>query len=288
MNRNYLNANYTFTLGRMNFTVEIDDSLSAEYRKRIYPEPHKKTLHYHPMHEIFFVFDEGIRISYENDALEYRNSIVCLPPYTRHFTHRSADYRILVSVGSLGKESDGFSSFLGSLLKPQDVSVIPMSHSGVKMLLEELSDVFYNGGAISGEVVASALKLIFHRIYSDTAPAERNAEYEQESQYLSISTLVNGCTTPGCDVTVKTVAEKLHLSEKQVARIVKKYYGKSLSQVINEEKLGYASYLLTSTCLPISDVAIQSNFHSDNYFFQKFKDHFGVTPLQYRKNFARR
>ena len=163
-----------------------------------------------------------------------------------------------------------------------------MSHSGVKMLLEELSDVFYNGGAISGEVVASALKLIFHRIYSDTAPAERNAKYEQESQYLSISTLVNGCTTPGCDVTVKTVAEKLHLSEKQVARIVKKYYGKSLSQVINEEKLGYASYLLTSTSLPISDVAIQSNFHSDNYFFQKFKDHFGVTPLQYRKNFARR
>ena len=72
-----------------------------------------------------------------------------------------------------------------------------------------------------------------------------------------------------------------------VAHIVKKYYGKSLSQVINDEKLGYASYLLTATSLPISDVAIQSNFHSDNYFFQKFKDHFGETPLQYRKSSVR-
>ena len=102
MNKKYLNANYTFTLGQTSLTVEIDDSLSAEYRAKNSPEPHNKMLHYHPMHEIFFVFDREIRISLEDGIGEYKNSIVCLPPNTKHFTHRSTDYRILISLNGGG------------------------------------------------------------------------------------------------------------------------------------------------------------------------------------------
>ena len=288
MNKSYLNANYTFTLGRTNLTVEIDDSLSAEYRAKNYPEPHNKMLHYHPMHEIFFVFDREIRISLENGIREYKNSIVCLPPYTKHFTHRSTDYRILISLNSDGGEKDSLANFLAALMKPQDITSIPLSSPNIKVLLEELCDIFHNRkNALSGEVATSALRMIFFRIYSDNATAERTDEYGHESQYLAISKLINNCMTQGNDVTIKTAAKALHLSERQVARIVMKYFGKSLSEVITEEKLNYAAYLLTSTTLPISEVAMQSNFHSDNYFFQKFKEHFGQTPLQYRKSAVR-
>ena len=38
-----------------------------------YPESNKKSLHYHPLHEVFFVFDEGISVMFENGIKEYKN-----------------------------------------------------------------------------------------------------------------------------------------------------------------------------------------------------------------------
>ena len=289
MNGSYQSANYSFSLGKMNFTVEIDDTLSAEFRSTHYPETNKKHLHFHPMHEIFFVFGEDVHISFENGIENFKNSIVCLPPNTKHFTHRSSDYRLLISPGKLSARNDGCASFFNDFLNAESVSVVPLASENLKALLCELSDIFYNHkNEMSAEIVTSILKLIMYRIYSDNAESERDNEYVNESQYLAISKLVNECTTPGNTVTIENIAEVLHLSKRQVTRIVQKYYGKPLSVILTEEKLNYAAYLLTSTNIPISDIALQSNFHSDNYFFKRFKAHFGTTPLQYRKSAMRK
>lgn len=50
-----------------------------------------------------------------------------------------------------------------------------------------------------------------------------------------------------------------------------------------EKRLGYARNLLHSGNLPVSDVAYQSGFENQTHFCRVFKEKFGTSPLQYRK-----
>ena len=284
MDSKQINAKYTFTMGGINFDVEIDDSLSAEYRAKKYPESNKKSLHYHPLHEVFFVFDEGISVVFEDGTKEFKNCILCIPPNTKHFTNRTSDYRLLFSCNANGPVKDGFSNFFKNIFT-SSIFCVPAIKQDVKDFLRELFFHFNNPQTVViDEVIVSFLKILFFHIYIlNGAPFLRNEKYGKESRYIVISRLVNECTTPGNDVTLSTIAEELHLSEKQVSKIIFKYYGKPLSEVITEEKLEYALYLLSTTNTPITEIAYKCNFHSENYFYHLFKKKFGVTPLKYRK-----
>ena len=59
----------------------------------------------------------------------------------------------------------------------------------------------------------------------------------------------------------------------------------SISDFINECRLEYAVNLLNSqSSLPVSQVAQTSGFSDANYFGRKFKERFGLSPSQYRKD----
>lgn len=50
-----------------------------------------------------------------------------------------------------------------------------------------------------------------------------------------------------------------------------------------EKRLNYARNLLHSGNLPVSDVAYESGFENQTHFCRVFKEKFGTSPLQYRK-----
>ena len=126
MSDSYINSKYNFTLSGVNFTAEIDDSLSAEYRAKKYPPASKKTLHSHPLHELFFVFDDGIKINLENEVLEYKNCIISFPPNTKHFTERISDYRLLFSCSIKEKNGDKLADFFLKKFTSNDICCIPV------------------------------------------------------------------------------------------------------------------------------------------------------------------
>ena len=285
MNPKYITARYTFAMGDVNFTVEIDDTLSAEYVRNKYIDEDRKRLHYHPLHELFLVFDDGIEITLEDGKKEYKNCILSLPPNKKHTTNRISDYRFLFSCSPRGNTGDGFSEFFLNMFSSEDVYCIPKIEGALVTLLRELLFHFSNPQTnVINDVIVSLLKVILFNIYvSAETPFVLKEKYSDESRYIILSRLISECILPSNDVTLSTVAEALHLSEKQASKIIYRYYGKSLTEVITEEKLEYASYLLSSTDVPISEIAYRCNFHSENYFYCVFKRKFGVTPLKYRK-----
>ncbi len=50
-----------------------------------------------------------------------------------------------------------------------------------------------------------------------------------------------------------------------------------------EKRLNYARNLMQSSTLPVSDVAYESGFENQTHFCRVFKEKFGTSPLQYRK-----
>lgn len=71
-------------------------------------------------------------------------------------------------------------------------------------------------------------------------------------------------------------------TQEHVARELKKYTGKTPTEIINEARLQHAAMLLITSARSISDISEECGFESLSYFFAAFKRRFGATPRGYR------
>lgn len=85
--------------------------------------------------------------------------------------------------------------------------------------------------------------------------------------------------------TLEKLANQLHLSTKQAARLVKKQYGMSFEARLTQTKLDMAVRLLTMTKLPVSEIAKNVGYSSLQYFSRRFKEKYGISPAEYRKRY---
>ncbi len=83
---------------------------------------------------------------------------------------------------------------------------------------------------------------------------------------------------------VSTIARHLHLSEKQVNRIVRNHRGISVKSLILKRKLEEAKRLLKETDFSQKEIAHLLGFTSAYYFNQFFKREEGDTPGSFREN----
>ncbi|MDO5310899.1 MAG: AraC family transcriptional regulator, partial [Clostridia bacterium] len=72
-------------------------------------------------------------------------------------------------------------------------------------------------------------------------------------------------------------------SYEHVSRSIKKYYGTTLTEYINTLRLNYAANLLTNTNYTLTDIYLECGFNSPSYFSSSFKNHYGLSPYEYRK-----
>ncbi len=84
------------------------------------------------------------------------------------------------------------------------------------------------------------------------------------------------------DITPKTVAAALHVSPRQLARLMQQQYGKTFGQVLTEKRLTAASHLLANTDLSVEQISRQVGFDSVSAFYRGFKQLYAMTPGAYR------
>lgn len=79
------------------------------------------------------------------------------------------------------------------------------------------------------------------------------------------------------------LAEKMFLSKSQLNRKVKSLTGMNTATYINQSRLTQARIFLRDPEKPIGDIVLMCGFESSSYFTKLFKEKFGMTPSQYRK-----
>ena len=85
------------------------------------------------------------------------------------------------------------------------------------------------------------------------------------------------------DLTTKTLASHQDVSLGYLSSIFKKETGKTLSQYVYLRRMDYAEYLLKTTNLQISTIAMHCGVMDMQYFSKQFKKYKGITPSHYRK-----
>lgn len=76
-------------------------------------------------------------------------------------------------------------------------------------------------------------------------------------------------------------------SGEHVEREVKKRTGHTITGVVNQARMAWASYMLIFTDVEIIDIAMGCGIQSTSHFYKLFHDHYGVSPAKYRKNMGK-
>lgn len=79
------------------------------------------------------------------------------------------------------------------------------------------------------------------------------------------------------------LAAELYLSQRQTGTLVKKYMGESFKSIIIRRRMELAEIFLQDESRTLEDIAWQVGYHSYSGFQLSFKEHFGMTPSQKRK-----
>ena len=83
-------------------------------------------------------------------------------------------------------------------------------------------------------------------------------------------------------ITLKDLAKDFHFHENYLSRMIKQNTNKSFRELLIQIRLNEAEKLLIHTNLPVSQIAARVGYHKPNFFYKLFKEHYGITPIEYR------
>lgn len=84
-------------------------------------------------------------------------------------------------------------------------------------------------------------------------------------------------------VTVQEIVSDLNMSYSSFRKLFKEYTGVSPAHYFQDIRLQRAKDLLTTTSLPIKDIAYRLNFETPEYFSAQFKRKIGKKPTEFRE-----
>ncbi len=87
-------------------------------------------------------------------------------------------------------------------------------------------------------------------------------------------------------VTLGSMSEFFHYSERHMKRIIKKYTGHSFSETILGLRMSEARQLLLRTKLPVAEIAAEVGYGDTSSFRYAFKKYYGAAPRAYREENA--
>ena len=85
-------------------------------------------------------------------------------------------------------------------------------------------------------------------------------------------------------LTEDVLAEKVHLSKRQLNRVLQQLYGMSFRQLLIDIRLSRAAELLGNTDTPVNEVATLVGYSSTSGFYEAFCKRYGIAPGSYKRH----
>ena len=91
------------------------------------------------------------------------------------------------------------------------------------------------------------------------------------------------CTEP---LTLDDLAGKLYLNSSYFSGLFRKITGQTFKSYLIRLRLAVACRLLGSSTLTVTEICYASGFTSYSHFMRTFREHYGISPMTYRRNHA--
>ncbi len=283
---------------------QIDFPGRSAVRVKLREMPHfTYPWHFHPEFEILYVI-EGSGTSFVADSIEeFKSGDLALIGSTLPHFWRS-DEKYLNSGGKL-KVKYMVIQFPNDFLK-DEIAKYPEYHSIGELLERASKGIRFSADFVRG-IENKIMKLSksdgFERIihlqellHALAITAEyrllAGEFYQQENHTFTNFRLTKVLqflnTNYQRKIELETVADIANLHPAAFCRFFREKTGKSLSEYVNDMRIGYACRLIIEGKLSVSQISFESGFNNLSNFNRNFKKHTGYTPTSYFSEFNKK
>lgn len=166
-------------------------------------------------------------------------------------------------------------------LNPRDISYMYSFYNMLQISIDAPTDEYiYRTECIQGMLSAGILGLcgLLKVMMPEKEEAKRTQGDNLFQQFLD---MVNNNQSKSH--TVEDFASELCISAKYLSVVCKKASGKTANEWIREHMLEEIRYYLKQTDMPVKQIADKLGFANPSFFGKYVKEHFGMTPIQFRQ-----
>lgn len=172
--------------------------------------------------------------------------------------------------------------FLEELNIPFD-NVIPIGDlNGLSLIIKNMCYEKYSSNHHREDSISLYLRLFFIKLSEKLHPAgneSANSYYDKMS--ILRSKIYN---MPYHDWNVEGLAHQLSMSKSYFQHLYKEIFGISVINDVIRSRIEHSKYLLSTTDLPITQIAGMCGYKCDLHFMRQFKTRMQMSPTEYRKH----
>ena len=107
---------------------------------------------------------------------------------------------------------------------------------------------------------------------------------ESRNAYIIMKVKEYAAGNLGTDLSLDTVAGKVHFSAAYLSKVFKDETGINFTDFVTQQRLEKAKTLILTTDFSIEEITLKIGFNSSGYFIKKFKETYGATPKNFKMN----
>ena len=242
--------------------------------------------HIHSFYEVYCVLDGTIRIKLKNKEITLKkDDCILYPPkyehqildYSEDFARYDVGFRVssesLITSVKFDVNSDDYRFAMTSEMKNQFSYMIKYANSNNP----------YSSYAIGNALCAFVIDVLSH-IYLNNKDDEKNKltyQYQSSLAYAAKEFVQDNYER---QITPDDLAEVLHISTRQLSRVLKKYYNIGFSDLLENVRIEKAKKYLENTTLSVEEISYKIGYTNQYTFIRAFNRVVGVTPGKYKEN----
>ena len=223
---------FKFKMENLEINIIVDPTLTPSQKTSdsdaSSKEPFLNT-HYHTIHEIFLIRERPIVIYTNTTTQEFSNCMVFVPPFLKHTSWGKNAFRLLLSYKKLNNNSSSFGKTIEELLSQNNIfscETTSLQYSCCEQLEQFL---YLPKSDLNDDICLSLLKILIFDIFNTNNKSSTNIRTDgiNESYLIILDDIIQNKYNQ--HINLKYVADILHLSTKQVSRIIQNYFHSTLS-----------------------------------------------------------
>ena len=267
---------YKIKVHRTRLCVILCDHIYPNFVSDKSDDRHFEPFHEHPVFEVFLIKSGAIEFHTPTEIKSY-TGVVVIPPHVRHRTVPQGCDAVCMSFTAEPKyEHEAIAG----------TEIIRSIGENINVFSLDQDQRFYVDRVMHPNItddVPHLLTLLFSSLLLPFVPQKTTNASHLIYRTKHISTVETFITSNiHKKVHLCDLANELSLSEKQSARLLKKHFGCTLSELIHKNRMENAAVMLKFTDLDVNEIAHRLGYEYENYFYTVFRKHYGITPAEYR------
>jgi len=282
-----------------NFTTEarillenVDFHMLVNFSCRLKGEKHlnETLLHNHVFYEFFLCKQGEICIkTAEEDILLKSGDVAIIPPSRSHVLKSSSENTEGYTIPFICKKINSDST--ADIYKKLTPIINNKTHifNNCQKYISDVEKIIESTLNCTSESFLTAFHFIEILFYlgidkskssENTPPKKIHATSDEIERMMKLDSIISNRYLQ--KNTVADYAKELFISARQLDRLAIKRFGKSIHQLIVDNRFKLAEQLLITTNLTVEDIALRVGFSSSASLYKEFKKRKGVTPAVFR------